>query len=252
MKGSKVAKSKSGTGDTGDDSNLPADIDFIDKPLQVDKWDGCAVKNALDDTVKKIMLDTFGHVESHTLMDGRLIICTIACVFAVFAMIWDYYHPFPESRTVLIVCVLAYFVMMVVLTFYTTYCEQGIFLEALDIDPIGVERPNKWVLSSARVSSFDSRPFQVPKHRLFTTAFVNLMASALNLRIVPTGMTRFDDIYSLEMIYIDGKTGVTRCAEITKSVAAFIDENGLVCEDIFAAEVTRLHAELLVPEKKDQ
>jgi len=214
MKGSKVAKSKSGTGDNGDDSNLPADIDFIDKPLQVDKWDGCAVKNALDDTVKKIMLDTFGHVESHTLMDGRLIICTIACVFAVFAMIWDYYHPFPESRTVLIVCVLAYFVMMVVLTFYTTYCEQGIFLEALDIDPIGVERPNKWVLSS--------------------------------------GMTRFDDIYSLEMIYIDGKTGVTRCAEITKSVAAFIDENGLVCEDIFAAEVTRLHAELLVPEKKDQ
>ena len=27
--------------------------------------------------------------------------------------------------------------MMVVLTFYTTYCEQGIFLEAVDIDPTG-------------------------------------------------------------------------------------------------------------------
>ena len=54
---------------------------------QVDKWDGCAVKNALDDTVKKIMIDTYGYAESHALMDGRLIICTVACLFALFAMV---------------------------------------------------------------------------------------------------------------------------------------------------------------------
>ena len=40
--------------------------------------------------------------------------------------------------------------MMVVLTFYTTYCEQGIFLEAVDIDPTGVDPTNKWILSSGR------------------------------------------------------------------------------------------------------
>ena len=56
---------------------------------QVDKWDGCAVKNALDDTVKKIMIDTYGYSESHALMDGRLVICTVACLFALFAMVCD-------------------------------------------------------------------------------------------------------------------------------------------------------------------
>jgi len=190
------------------------DLELIDKPLQVDKWDGCAVKNALDDTVKKIMIDTYGYAESHALMDGRLVICTVACLFALFAMVWDYFHPFPESRSVLIICVLAYFAMMVVLTFYTTYCEQGIFLEAVDVDPTGVDPTNKWILSS--------------------------------------GMSRFDDVYTLELVFVDGKTGATRSADVARSIAGYIDENGLVCEDIFTAEVNRLHSELLVPAKKDQ
>ena len=46
----------------------------------------------------------------------------------------------------------AYFAMMVVLTFYTTYCEQGIFLEAVDIDPTGVDPTNKWILSSGTMT----------------------------------------------------------------------------------------------------
>jgi len=211
--------SPSGKGDTPSSSKSNGasninDLDIVDKPLQVDKWDGCAVKNALDDTVKKIMIDTYGYAESHALMDGRLIICTVACLFALFAMVWDYFHPFPESRSVLIICVLAYFAMMVVLTFYTTYCEQGIFLEAVDIDPTGVDPTNKWILSS--------------------------------------GMSRFDDVYSLEMVFVDGKTGATRAADVDKSVACYVDENGLICEDIFTAEVNRLHSELLIPAKKDQ
>ena len=54
------------------------------------------------------MIDKFGFKESHSLMDGRLAICTIAVGFAMFALVWDYLRPFPESRPVLITCVLSY------------------------------------------------------------------------------------------------------------------------------------------------
>ncbi|XP_035233140.1 probable signal peptidase complex subunit 2 [Stegodyphus dumicola] len=79
-----------------------------EKPIKVDKWDGSAVKNALDDAVKKVFTEQFKYVESHRLMDGRLAISGIAVGAAMFALMWDYLHPFPESRPVLIICVVSY------------------------------------------------------------------------------------------------------------------------------------------------
>lgn len=54
------------------------------------------------------MKEKFGYVESHKLMDMRLLICTVAVGFSLFALIWDFLRPFPESRPVLIMCVLSY------------------------------------------------------------------------------------------------------------------------------------------------
>ncbi|XP_037033638.1 signal peptidase complex subunit 2 [Bradysia coprophila] len=169
--------------------------------VKINKWDGSAVKHAIDDAVKSALLDRPNCAESFALVDGRLVICGLAVGIALVALAWDHLHPFPESRTVLIACVGSYFVLMGILTLYTTFKEKGIFAVAYQKDGSVTKT---WQASSE--------------------------------------MKKYDDQYTLILTLKDNK-GI-RAASITKSCASYIDNNGVVLENLIANEVGRLYNSL--------
>ena len=121
-------------------------------------------------------------------------ICGVAVAVAMFALVWDYFYAFPLSRPILIGCVTTYFLLMGVLTLYTTFKEKGIFVVVMQKDPAGLDPDSRWEAAS--------------------------------------NMKKYDDKYELTLTYLDGMTNTRRETTVTKSVGDFIDDNGLICQDL--------------------
>lgn len=179
--------------------------------VQINKWDGSQVKHAIDDAFKSALMERPNCREHFAIIDGRLFICFLAVGIALFALGYDYIYTFPTSKPVLIICVTSYFLLMGILTVYTTYIEKGIFAVAIQSDSSG-NTVKKWTASSE--------------------------------------MKKYDDKYTLTLSVKDSKN--IRELTSTKSCANFIDVDGVVCNDLIAAELKRLYNSLNSAEKKDK
>ncbi|CAK9292826.1 unnamed protein product [Gordionus sp. m RMFG-2023] len=147
-----------------------------DKPVKIDKWDNTAVKNSLDDMVKKIISEKYEMEESFSIVDGRLVICTIAFF-----------------------------------TLYIKYVEKDIIFVGLRKDESGFDKPQKWTIR--------------------------------------TNLKRFDDIYEIIYEFIDPNTNKRCNSMLNKSVASWINENGVILPKLLEKDLTYLHDKIITDKK---
>lgn len=176
----------------------------LQKPIKVNKWETNALKNALDDACKKYFKETLQFTEDYRLMDRRLLISFVACCFSLYALVYDWLNPFPKSRSVLIVCVISYFILIGILTLYMQFIERGKFFCGKLIDRTGMDPVTRCTISSK--------------------------------------LKKYDDKYDLTLEYNDGKdNSQTSTGVLITSVGNYFDENGVLCYDRLTGDLKKIY-----------
>lgn len=187
--------------------------------LQVDTGDIIKLKQILDETVANTFLSentleghdprakNIGLVEDHKLNNIKLILMTVACIFAMIAQFSPL--PFPESRPLLGFCCAVYFMLSGVLQLITTF---------LDKDCILITKP----LPETSAELSKKNP--------------NLTKYGLRVRAI---FPKFSEFYTVRIEFQDMEN--SPFAQKTWSVGQFFDKEGMFDEYGLQYEVEALY-----------
>lgn len=188
----------------------PSDVDNETERIVIDRWDASAVKNTLDDAAKDFLISK-NVEEDNKYADFRLVMAVAACVFAVVALVMDYFFPYPKSHYMLMGCAGLYFVLMGLQTVFLILFQKNYFF--FGTSPSGKGVTLKWKLASE--------------------------------------LHRIDNEYKLEVTCVDGRQDAPRMAYMTKPFSGFFDTDGTFEESIFSKEMKVVFADLSASRKQD-
>ncbi|ORY94963.1 signal peptidase complex subunit 2 [Syncephalastrum racemosum] len=93
------------------------------EPVQITKYDGTQVKNALDDEVRRYYALSFEQGHLHT--DIKLLLGYFSAALAAGAFAYEYYTSFEVAKPMVAVSVGVYWVTQLILFCYTTFVEKN-------------------------------------------------------------------------------------------------------------------------------
>ncbi|KAI0988621.1 hypothetical protein GJ496_006208 [Pomphorhynchus laevis] len=142
------------------------------KPINV--WDTNAARNKLEDKMREILTIDHDIIEYYTIFNIRIMLSILTVCFPAFAFVYEKMHPYPESKTVLIICVVSYFVLMFLLTAFMYFIEKQCFFQGklfilpqltnmsatedfINDDDVSGKMENEHTMNSAQFICFDLR-----------------------------------------------------------------------------------------------
>eukprot|EP00536_Pseudo-nitzschia_multiseries_P003683 jgi/Psemu1/302104/fgenesh1_kg.58_\ len=196
--------------------------------LQVDVGDMIKVKQILDETVAATILEQID--EDYRFDNFKLILMTVACVFAMIAQFAPL--PFPDSRIAIGLCCACYFALSGILQLITTFVDQDCILLTKPLPKEGKkDDEDGGINEDTGKKIFRKDPKDIKSKDLFQ----------FGVR-VRSQFPRFSEFYTV-ILEFEKKENTPRVTQ-KWSVGQFFDKEGMFDEIGLQLEVEKLYRRL--------